>query len=291
MRVSRGNLRISFPQMTSLSSKSAVNRGIASYAAAVVLFIAASAKFQQSLHDSLPAVMLIFAAVEFLLAVWLSSGWKSKWSSRIALFLFSVFAIVVLIEIHQRTPSCGCFGAITVQPTRTFFLDLTAIIGLVLQQNWTADPHRFQKVGVTAAIGVLGVCSFVVAQPPRKLPETAKSAASTNATVPPDAIASAVSSTEWVADIGLISRSKTVHILFNLTDPLNRDLQVRGVNVPCGCTSVPHPPSVIRRMATTAVEVVVNLPDRSQNFETTAVLTTDAVNLPPLTLHVRARTQ
>jgi hypothetical protein len=105
----------------------------------------------------------------------------------------------------------------------------------------------------------------------------------------PDAVAVPISSTEWLADIGTVVPGKTLKILFKLTSPNGRTLNVRGVNASCGCTSLPSPPQIIASAGETNTDAIIRVPNGSGSFETRIIVTTDAVKLPPLTLRIKGQ--
>jgi hypothetical protein len=65
-----------------------------------------------------PALQWTLVAGELLLATWLASNWKPRWSAFATITLLSIFASAVIVEITKPAPhSCGCFG--TLSPTQS----------------------------------------------------------------------------------------------------------------------------------------------------------------------------
>jgi hypothetical protein len=261
---------------------------------AAVLFVAAAAKTYQAWRGNYsPHWLWLQSSAEMILALWLASGIRSNWASRTALMAFTAFAIVTLGQITAGARSCGCFGLIKTPPIYTFLLDLL-VVGLLIQHA-SAGIIRLSpiRMGASILVVLLGLLALSTARHKSAVSVEAPLRTPTTAIPPlvPDAVAVAVSSTEWLADLGTVSQGKTLRVLFELIDPADHDLLIRGVNVSCGCTSVPHPPAFIARMGQTPTELIVHLPDHTGIFDTSAMLTTNSPSLPPLALRIRAQIQ
>jgi hypothetical protein len=78
--------------------------------------------------------LLIFTVeFELALAIWLLSGLfkKAAWLASVA--VFSLFSLITLYKALSGADSCGCFGAVKVNPWLTFFaIDLPAVIALLI---------------------------------------------------------------------------------------------------------------------------------------------------------------
>jgi hypothetical protein len=91
----------------------------------------------QTMFGSLsPALQWTLVAGELLLATWLASNWKPRWSALATITLLSIFACAVIVEITKPAPhSCGCFGTFSpTQSTRgglalTLSLDALLLLG------------------------------------------------------------------------------------------------------------------------------------------------------------------
>jgi hypothetical protein len=97
-----------------------------------------------------------------------------------------------------------------------------------------------------------------------------------------------ISSSEWSADLGVVAPSSIATIKFNLTSPLPRNVRIRGVNAGCSCLTIPNPPTALSVGEETRVEVSFTAPKREMTDTATAELTTDAPELPPITLQITA---
>ena len=99
---------------------------LSSYAKA--RYLASGALFDDALLGS-RSLGLFIIAFESFFAVWTLSGLFSRWNRYATLALFSFFALVAFAKGVSGASSCGCFGAIQVNPWLTFALD-AAIVAL-----------------------------------------------------------------------------------------------------------------------------------------------------------------
>ncbi len=259
---------------------------------ALLLLVAAVAKAWPTSRTS--GRLLAEASVEIALAAWLLSGVRRAWALGMALLLFIGFAAVSLAKIYQASRSCGCFGPVAVPPIYTFLMDIGIIASLAfviapLKTNERFTPKQFSISLSIAAIGLAALFFARHKSAPNVTPASPTITQTSSSPEPPDAVAAAVSPTQWLADLGPQHAGKTLRILFRLTDPADHDLQIRGVNISCGCTSLPVPPQVIHRAGVTEAVVIVQLPKRTGAFNSSAMLTTDSPQLPPLELRVAAQ--
>lgn len=272
---------------TSSARRTTVSVALPRVLALLLVFAAMAKTYQGWAGMHLSAALLLQSAVEGMLGLWLGSGILVRWSSRIALVAFVFFATVSLSGTLEGETSCGCFGSFQVPPTYTFLMDMTIVSLLIVQQT---DVTIFRRsVGILGTVG-MAIAGLNVARhwqvqtmPPK--PVATREIAHTE----PDFTAVPISTTEWVADIGTFTPSKTIRVLFRLTSPTHNRLEVRGVSVSCGCTDLPNPPQFIPATGSAGTEVVIHLPNRAESFESAVQLTTDSPHLPPLTLLVRGR--
>lgn len=75
-------------------------------------------------------IMVPQIACELILGMWLISQMNSQVCRKVALGVFTVFAIVSLGKGLKGEISCGCFGHLQVNPWWTFALDLFALAAL-----------------------------------------------------------------------------------------------------------------------------------------------------------------
>jgi hypothetical protein len=92
-----------------------------------------------TLFDTLPvAGRWALVAVELLLAVWLSSGWRQRWAAFATIVLLSVFMGAVIVEMGKPIPHpCGCFGSSTGGSVMrglwtTLIVDLVMLLGALV---------------------------------------------------------------------------------------------------------------------------------------------------------------
>jgi peptidoglycan/LPS O-acetylase OafA/YrhL len=88
----------------------------------------------QTMFGGLPPLLQWFlVAGELLLATWLASNWKPRWSSFATITLISIFMSAVIVEITKPVPhSCGCFGAFTPTQSTRGSLGITLAMDTVL---------------------------------------------------------------------------------------------------------------------------------------------------------------
>ena len=254
---------------------------------ALVLGIAAVAKIVT--HRSIDPASSIAGAqslCEIALGLWLCSNIAATWAARLALMAFASFAAVSLLEIRRAATSCGCFGAVPIPPVGMFVFDVLVVVLLLLQPKILPFP-ALARVSLGLIFAAAATAAYVRLAPRRPSPIAARENSTTR---PSDlmAMGKPLSPTHWLADLGTVRPGESRAVLFDLTSPANQDLQVRGVDVSCGCTSLPAPPTVIYARGTTPAKLIVRFPAGPGTFRSQANLTTSAPQLPPITLEVRA---
>jgi peptidoglycan/LPS O-acetylase OafA/YrhL len=67
----------------------------------------------QTMFSSLPHYLQwLVVGAELLMATWLASNWRPRWSAFFTIVLLSTFLGAILIEMGKPDPQpCGCFGA------------------------------------------------------------------------------------------------------------------------------------------------------------------------------------
>lgn len=106
---------------------------------AAVLLVAALLKAHGVITDPLKgellgiptAVQVIAFEVELLLTAWLFSGRLQRLALGSTALFFAIAAGVAAKQVLDREVSCGCFGAVDVNPLITLFLDLTLFVALI----------------------------------------------------------------------------------------------------------------------------------------------------------------
>jgi hypothetical protein len=144
--------------------------------ASAVLLFAAAMKWQQLrlaghvdgglLHW--PGLIVGLIVFEVLLAGWLLMGTWPGWTRWIPAACFGLFASVALFEALHGAESCGCFGAIKVNPWLTFGFDLT-MAGVLAFWPPRAGARRRWMLPRMALVGcaVLGALGLSLWRLPR----------------------------------------------------------------------------------------------------------------------------
>lgn len=138
-----------------------VRAGLPSAAVATILTVAAILKLHEMQLSGVRAWSVAQVAGEWLLALWLVSGFASRAARIVTLGCFAVFAGVTLFRGLRGDASCGCFGALSVSPWVTLGLDLV-VIGLLVAWNPIAAPVPRWRWGLTAAVGALSLGAALV---------------------------------------------------------------------------------------------------------------------------------
>jgi hypothetical protein len=150
---------ITEPQQRALAWLPRMSKIFPPLAAAILLFAAAMKWEQLRLAGHVdggllrwPGLMVGLIAFEVLLAAWLLVGTWPGWTRWILAGCFGLFAAAALLEALHGAKSCGCFGAIKVNPWLTFAFDLVMASALAL---WPprADARRRWMLPRMAAVG------------------------------------------------------------------------------------------------------------------------------------------
>jgi hypothetical protein len=114
-------------------------RFFARLALGVFLIVAAFLKVHGLVVDSLKtellgipvSVQLIAVQFELLLGLWLLSGTRSQWAFTATAVFFAGASFFAAKQVLNRQTTCGCFGALDVNPIYTLSLDLALLVFLV----------------------------------------------------------------------------------------------------------------------------------------------------------------
>jgi hypothetical protein len=149
-------------------SSSRVEAGrLARVSLGVLLIVAAIAKGVSSADSA--AVMLrgwpfavqwTVVEAELVFGALLVCGVYRKLAHYAALVIFTGFALFALRGIIEGEKSCGCFGAVAVDPHLTLLVDLAAIVALVVTRP-TASELRSPIVGRSVKRELIGVAAIV----------------------------------------------------------------------------------------------------------------------------------
>jgi hypothetical protein len=100
--------------------------------------------------------------MEVLLALWLLSGSNPVGAWLTSLLAFSSFAVASFYQGWIGEASCGCFGAVKVNPWFTFSLDVVIVAALALCRPNLRELHEQPRTQLASALlpvvyGTLGV--------------------------------------------------------------------------------------------------------------------------------------
>ena len=82
-------------------------------------------------NPSIGASTILFANIELATGIYLASGILPNIAWRMALGVFSLFAIVSFEKVLSGSSTCNCFGALGINPLVTFLFDGAAVATLV----------------------------------------------------------------------------------------------------------------------------------------------------------------
>lgn len=106
----------------------------------------------------------VFASFEVTLSACLVLGYKPKESRQVAIVSFVLFAVFSLFRALAGAASCGCFGAVPVNPWWTLGLDVSVVAALLISrpghcaQRRNADLRAFAGLGFSRlSIGLAGL--------------------------------------------------------------------------------------------------------------------------------------
>src|SRR5579864_4299076 len=109
-----------------------------------------------------PEFQMAVVLFELALAAWLVWGKHPIGAWLLGLAAFTCFAATSLYLGWIGQTSCGCFGALHVNPWTTFILDLILLASLFLGRpdltQLRQDPRRaLAKAALPAALGLIGI--------------------------------------------------------------------------------------------------------------------------------------
>lgn len=117
--------------------------------------------------------LILLVEMELVLGLWLLSGLFVQVLWWVAVIGFSAFASVTLYQALGGAESCGCFGAIQVNPWYTFTIDAVAVMALLAFPPKGHRPvSRFPKArlatvaGLALLVGVPGGLAMAMYSPP-----------------------------------------------------------------------------------------------------------------------------
>lgn len=135
-----------------------------------LLLLAASLKVLSTYLEPLSSkefgTTLLLICLEIVLAIALISGRRNVWIWRMAFSSFVIFSCAALRKAWMRETSCGCFGAVEVNPLVIFAIDVIVVFGLAHCRKSFDHTNRFglplssTMVGVVLCFTALAIASF-----------------------------------------------------------------------------------------------------------------------------------
>jgi hypothetical protein len=117
---------------------------------------------------------VVIVCLEACLGAWLLFGSRTLWAWRAAVICFGAFAVAAGYNVFLGEASCGCFGAVKVDPRIMFGVDVLAVVSLLscrrnigLVNRSTSRSHltrfafvAFSLMFITTTIAALGQSQF-----------------------------------------------------------------------------------------------------------------------------------
>lgn len=132
----------------------------------LLLIAAAGFKTYHAYRQPMPSVELVGAVAlvcfELCFGSWLLIGVRSPWTLRAAVVCFAAFGCVSAYKYLTGAASCGCFGALLVNPVITLIIDVVGVILLILCRTGveTFDESRLRLVFPRVALVALVLSMF-----------------------------------------------------------------------------------------------------------------------------------
>jgi len=113
-------------------------------------------------YQAFPEVLLwplalMVTSVEFVLGVWLLSGWRQQTSALAALWLNAGYAVWMTVSLLRglELPNCGCFGVFFPQPLRWYSpLEDLVLVGMGGALRWTAARVQEERRANLWGLGI-----------------------------------------------------------------------------------------------------------------------------------------
>lgn len=258
-------------------------------AAGLKLYGAAFDPVRPSGLMALPAVQFGVVIVEIVLGLWFLSGLQRPLAWLTALVVFTMFAGVSFWSGWQGQTSCGCFGAIRVNPWHAFVLDVGIVAALLLGRpdlsNFLANPpaHLASALRV-AALGGLGIAFFL---------GLTFALVHTLFDSPAAAIAyfrgERLSVSPRLVDLGAGGSGAELEARIQVSNWTNQAVRLIGGTRDCSCTVLEDLPVTIPARETRAVVVRVRLGGKPGVFNRRGALLVDDQGLNRLEFQMTGR--
>lgn len=213
---------------------------------------------------------------EFLLGVWLLSGFAAKAASALATLGFCAFVCVSLFKAIAGEESCGCFGKVAMSPWVSVAISVSAVVSLLLVPGPTRSrAFNGRSMGLMAApIALAAWGGFKMTEISWVNPQNVRG----------------LICAESLHDFGTIIpsqnlRSEHVFVLRNTSDHPIRILETSST---CGCTTATPATQLIEPGQHTEVRVALDLRDRIGQRMEEVHLRTDDRDTKHIRLSIRA---
>jgi hypothetical protein len=104
-------------------------------------------------------------AIEFILGLWMLSGWAAWLSTRVATGLLVLLAGVSSYQLYQGQSTCGCFGSLELNPGLVLTTDLALLASLYFFRIPAPSQDKYRSDFRWAAclcVGVVFLGAFVL---------------------------------------------------------------------------------------------------------------------------------
>lgn len=224
---------------------------------------------------SAPEWQLGIVEMEMFLAVWLISGNRPLGSWLSALLAFGVFAGASFYQGWIGHASCGCFGAVEVNPWITFSLDIAVVIALLIARpdlRPLGDNSRATLAGALLPLGggVLGTAAIL-----GLLAGLAHVGFGSTQGALAYLRGERLSVSPQMVDMGLGQPGETRAASVQLTNWTDKPIRLIGGTSDCSCVATEDLPLTIPPGEGRTIHVKMRLPAANGLFNRTAMLMTD----------------
>lgn len=227
-----------------------------------------------------PSFQTLVIQFEFLIGLWLLSGFWRIGSYLVAFAAFAVFAAFSFYSGWIGQADCGCFGAIKVNPWLPFGVDVAIVACLVFSRprisSFLQGPERrvpYKRI-LTAAM----ICIFVLGTGYGMVHVAFGSLARALAILRGETVSVAPA----IVDVGEGLPGVWVESYLVVTNWTDSDIRVVGGTSDCSCSTTSELPMIIGNGQSRSVRIYVRLPDTAGITTRTAMLVIDQDGLRPI---------
>jgi hypothetical protein len=163
---------------------------------------------------------------EFLLGLWLMSGYYLQLARVGAVISFTMFLVYNLWQIYQGEIHCDCFGALLhIDPLVVLILDLiilVALLSVMVEPNRKIVLSHKMILFLSSVGGLIGTCGIIVHL----------------CLYPEHALFTVFDIESREFDFGLVGKGKTLKHSFVLTNTHSQPLRITHTHASCGCTTI-----------------------------------------------------